>query len=420
MKSKLVQLTLLLFCGWTTFAQGTRPQHVTFFGSSVCRGTGAENNHGYAWQFFNSGAIDTTKYRYFNASTGGDNTLKVEKEDRMTLKLFPTNPDFVVIGLSLGNEGILSPKTDDGREMILEQYRSRLLAMADSLASLDMKPIIVNCYSNAYFTEAHYAITNRMNRHINTWKYPSINVLGTVDDFTGKWVKDLESDALHPNTTGHQEMSYAIVPSLFDALTAGKETPSYDWHNSYATLLNAKKEEQPLHLTIDGTMHSFTLSFRFKNSEDGSIAGFESGGTVSQVVKRGDTIGYKNSIGTLTQDLNGWTQVVLSHSYANQKTTLYINGRPAGSVSEKLSPTRIFFGGTSPRIDLKDLMLHRAALNSSEIRDIYQKKFIQSSLEFYNPLTQPIAGNTVGNFAQSLSELNKANPVILTHQAVGF
>lgn len=419
MKKHCIFLTLLLG-SLTTFGQATQPLHVTFFGSSVCWGSGAENNHGYAWQFFHSGAVDTTRFKYFNASTGGDNTLKVEREDRITRKLLPTNPDFVVIGLSLGNEGILTPKTDDGREQILEQYRSRLLAMADSLAGMGMKPVIVNCYSNAYFNEAHFAITNRMNWHINTWQYPSINVLGTVDDFTGKWVKNLESDALHPNTNGHSEMSYAIVPTLFAALKAGKKTPTYDWHNSYTTILNQKQVANPLELMVDGTLHSFTLSFRFKEAEDGSIAGILAGTNSQLISKKGSLIQYKNLSGTYTPDTKGWTQVVLSHSYANQKTMLYLNGALVGSVSEQLAPTRMYFGGTSPRIDMKDLALHRAAFNQSEVTDWFNKKFIQSSLEYYNPLTQPMTTKTAGNLAQSLSTAVVNSAVEVKHTKIGF
>ena len=128
MKKIILQIVLIVSISSSAFSQDGSV-NVTFFGSSVCRGAGAENNQGYAWQIFNSGAIDTIKYKYFNASTGGDNTIKVEKEDRVTKKLFPTNPNIVVMGLSLGNEGIRGPVDDNGRERILEQYRSRLLAL---------------------------------------------------------------------------------------------------------------------------------------------------------------------------------------------------------------------------------------------------------------------------------------------------
>ena len=171
---------------FTAFAQHNSSIHITFFGSSVCRRAGAEDYHGYGWQFFNGGAIDTLHYKYFNASTGGDNTIKVEREDRISKKLLPTDPDIVVIGLSLANEGIMNARNDNEREQIVEQFRSRLLAMADSFGSMGIKPVIVNCYAQSFFTGSHYDCTKKMNRTINTWKYPSINVLGTIDDIRGE------------------------------------------------------------------------------------------------------------------------------------------------------------------------------------------------------------------------------------------
>ena len=161
MKRFLIQIFVFAFIGCTALAQDNACINVTFFGSSVCRGAGAEDNHGYGWQLFNNGAIDTVKYKYFNSSTGGDNTIKVEKEDRITNKLYPTEPDIVVIGLSLANEGIRNPQNDNGREQIVEQFRTRLLAMADSLNSMGIRPVIGNCYAHSYFNKAQYDFTKK-------------------------------------------------------------------------------------------------------------------------------------------------------------------------------------------------------------------------------------------------------------------
>jgi len=225
--------------------------------------------------------------------------------------LYPTTPDFVVIGLSLANEGIMTPENDNGRELIVEQFRTRLLALADSLNSQGIKPIIVNCYAQSHFNKSHYDFTKKMNGIINTWKYPSINVLGTIDDLEGKWVEGYLSDPGHPNTSGHKEMSYAIVPSLFDAILMGKKTPVYDWHKSYSTLVNNDQIEHPLSLDVGSTMHSFTISFRFKETADGSIAGFVSNNLNHNIKIIGNTIHYKGLFKTYPEQLKSWTHVVL-------------------------------------------------------------------------------------------------------------
>lgn len=413
------QLILLIFSCASIYGQN-EPIHVTFFGSSVCRGAGALGDHGYSWQFFNNGAIDTLKYKYFNASTGGDNTIKVEKEQRIKNKLLPTNPDIVIIGLSLGNEGISSAKDDNGREQILEQFRSRLLTMADSLNQINIEPVIVNCYANSRFNESQYQATKAMNSIINTWDYPSINVLGAIDNLEGKWAEGYENDPLHPNTAGHEEMSYTIVPSLFDAILLGKKTPKYDWNRSYTTLLNENKTEQPVFTDIEHTMHSFTMSFRIKKAEEGSVAGFVSNNQTHLINIANDSLYYKKLAVSYLKNQNNWTHVLISHSYANQKTMFFINGELIGSIKEQFSPERIFFGGTSALTELKDITLHRSSLNASEALDLFNKKFIQSSLEFYNSLTKPIEENNLKNYAQSTSVFEINNQVLLKHQKVLF
>lgn len=418
-------ISIIFFLCVLSAAQAQK--HVTFFGSSVCYGASAENHQGYGWQLFHSGAIDTLKFKYFNASTGGDNTLKVEKMDRMTQKLYPTNPNYVVIGLSLGNEGIRTPQDDNGREQILEQYRSRLLAMADSFNNQGIKPIIVNCYAHSLFTREHYGYTKRMNRIINTWRYPSVNVLGTIDDLTGKWIEGYIADPWHPNTEGHKEMSYAFVPSLFEALETGKKTPVYDWNKSYHTIINKNKIDNPLTFDVQNIMHSFTLSFRFQETEEGSIAGFISDNTKHKIIIEGNSIQYKNIKTNYPKHLTkfpnhgkSWISVVLSHSYAMQKTMLFVNGELAGTIEEQVVPTQIYFGGTAAKTQLKDLTIHRSALNESEALALFNKKFIQSSLEIYCPLTHEIENNEIQNIAQSLSALKVNKGIELEFKEVNL
>lgn len=420
MKIKNVFILLLVIFSWFAFGQVNQKNNLTFFGSSVCNGSNAESKHGYAWRFFYNNIIDTTKYRYYNVSTGGDNTIKIEKFDRLTNKLYPTNPDFVVIGLSLSNEGIRNKIDNNSREQILEQFRSRLLALADSLNIQGIRPVIVNCYAHSDFTKDEYRFTKKMNRIINTWKYPSINVLGTIDDWEGRWVEGYVSNAGHPNTLGHQEMSYAIVPSLFDAMQKLKKTPSYDWNQSYCTLKNDEQYEKPLSLEIKNTVHSFTLSFRFKKTDNGSIAGFTSKDLKHEITINNKKLYYKNLSIILPDSLNNWTHIVLSHSYANQKTMFIVNGKLIGIVNEQIVPSDIHFGGSASFAELKDLTFHRSCLNLDEAVDLYNKKFIQSSLEFYNPMTKPIKNDKVENYAQSLSELIINKSVVIQSTQIQF
>ncbi|WP_439129063.1 SGNH/GDSL hydrolase family protein [Polaribacter sp.] len=418
---KINRLSILVSCiffSFYSFTQNKSKVNLTFFGSSVCKGYGAKNDQGYAWMFYNSNVIDTLKYKYYNVSTNGDNTIKLEKFDRLSKKLYPTKPKIVVIGLSLGNEGLRKQVDQNGREQVLEQFRSRLLRLSDSLYNQGIKPVIVNCYAHSLFDENHYRITKRMNEIINTWKYPSINVLGAIDNYEGKWVDGFVNDPWHPNNLGHKEMSYTIVPSLFDALLAGKKTPIYDYNPSYITLKNKKSEQAPLLLDLkNNTVHSFTLSFRFKKMEDGSIAGFVQGNKQNSISIKGFNLKYKTISVLFDRYKDKWNHLVLSHSFANKKSILYLNGVNIGEVEERLSPSKFYFGGTSKSIELKDLSFHRSSINKDEVINLFNKKIIQSSLDFFASLTKLTQDKKISNEAQSLLVLNieKSQELILNN-----
>ena len=78
------------------------------------------------------------------------------------------------------------------------------------------------------------------------------------------------------------------------------------------------------------------------------------------------------------------------------------------------------FGGTSKMTELKDLTIHRSCLNTDEALDLFNKKFIQSSLEFYNPMTKTVMGDRLRNKAQSLSELTINKKVQVNLNLVKF
>jgi hypothetical protein len=163
-------------------------------------------------------------------------------------------------------------------------------------------------------------------------------------------------DGGHPNDKGHEEMSYTIVPTLFDAIQMGKKIPTYDYNQSYATLTNSKGIESPLSFQVDKTIHSFTLSFRFKKAENGSIAGFASKASKHTINVENNKLVYKDLSVTL-QDTSKWTHVALAHSYVNKQSMLIVDSKLIGKVNEQLSPTKTYFGGTSKLVNLKDLFI---------------------------------------------------------------
>ncbi len=276
-RARFVCGALALVTAFTALhAQQAVPQsrRIAIFGSSVASGTGDDTGkEGYAGKL--RAMLSPRGWEVLNQSRGGDSTLTaaprfdpVGDPQPNTKYLLPVNPAYVVIGLSLGNEGIKNESTTEGRDRIFQQFQTGIRGFVDRSRANRIVPIVANCYARADFTEVEYAYTRRMNLLINSWDVPSINFLGAVDDGSGKWVKGFVHDALHPNLAGHNEMVMTIVPSLFEALEKGKPRPVKSSTTAFARVTNGGA---PLAFTPAEPMHPFAVALSVRAQGEGPV-----------------------------------------------------------------------------------------------------------------------------------------------------
>lgn len=346
-------------------------------------------------------------------SVPGDTTERVLA--RMDQDVFGV-ADYAIIGLSLENEGI---RGRDPRA-IFKQYATNLRKIVKRCRNHGVVPIVGLCYPCNSYDQTHYEFIEKMNLLINKWNVPSVNFLGAADDGAGHWADGYSIDADHPNNDGYEEMFYAIVPTLFDALQAGKPRPRKAVRSEFVTI-KASDGNTPLSFMPTDTMHSFTVAFRIRTPYAGTVAVITAlpaasfieiieGGQVRYVSSAGDEIQTDKRVST-----KKWHDIVLSHRHAQGQTTLYLDGRSAGRVSEKLVPQRFVLGGpghqgkgSAPgQADYQEWMVYRSALNDAEAKAIHRRRLQQASLEVFAPLSETTiaAGAAIQNQAQSLSQI---------------
>lgn len=379
---------------------------ISFMGSSVCYGTGATNDYGYAYIYTdllkqrkqeNIGKDWTTS----NISIGGNTTQMVL--DRWERDLLRDCGRYVFYGLSLGNERNNGTQTDQAAKNY-EKGMKQLIRQADSVGIV---PVMASNYANGGFNESDYEILKNLNLTIQQWEVPSVNMLGAVDDGAGRWVKAIESDGAHPNSDGHREMSYAIVPSLFDALDAGKTIPQRQESTAYA--LGKASATQHIEFVPENIVHPFTLSFEVKASSAGTLASFETeNGTGNIKIDENGNIVYESpSDGQITSTTSAndeWLCISLTHYYAWGMTQLYVNCVKCGELSEKLVATKFALGGSNApdKADYRQLFFWRSGMNDKEIAAVAEGKMLRSSLEIYAPLSNE---SPLLNLAQSTNTL---------------
>lgn len=405
--------------------QGARDYALAIMGSSVPRGEGAVAGKGYAdllsqWLAKNA----ENPWGSVNISIGGNNTNDVL--NRWDSDLLTQCARYVYYGLSLGNEGI-----HERGESAFNSYRDNMQLLISKAREVGRIPVIGNNYPRADFNATDYAYVKKLNLLIHQWDVPSVNLLGSIDDGSGRWASAYQADNAHPNTAGHAEMFYAFVPSLFDALAQDKPQPIRS-ENVSITLEKDDKTRRIMWVP-ENIVHSFTLSFSFKTSSEGIIASFISKdkSIAGLKINSDGKLVYeaKSALNRLTSSASlndgNWHHVSLTHYYALGKTLLYVDGAliKATTYGEKLEPVCFYLNDleeAAQTIDFSQLFFHRSGMTLDEIQALHDGKMLKSSLEIYAPLDGNGATekDILQNLAQSLNTLSIESQEVISIEEV--
>lgn len=387
---------------------------ISVFGSSVANGEGAPGKKGYALQFNdeltrrNALGYSPFPFHISGISIGGHTTgaLLARYDD-----LLNDFGRFAVIGLSMGNEGI-HESTD--KEKTFSQFRDNMLRLIERIKADGKIPVVVNNYTRADYTPQDYEAIRRINLLIHGWDVASVNSLGAIDDGHGRWSKGYLNDPGHPNGAGHREFALAFVPSLFDALAAGKPQPERITGASMK-LGNGRTA----HFVPESQVHPFTTSVGIKGSKPGRIITLSHAdgearveinpdGTVSYITPQGQSI---TSAQPVMADGRFHT-LTLTHYHARGCTMLYADSTLCGSVAERLVPKEFTFGDArrkSAAHTFSEITFWRSGMNADEIAAHLSGDMLKSSLELYSPMHTDRQGR-VANLAQSLNTLEIYKP----------
>lgn len=366
----------------------TSDEKITFFGSSVCNGQGAEEvsgvKHGYAWQYgqllqARHEADETlTNWEYSNTSINGNNTTNLLA--RIKGHCFGDCGKYVVIGLGLGNEG-LHEATD--KHAVYDQWKTNMGKLIADMQEEGKVVVATNNYPRGDYNATDFSFVKRMNLEMHEWDIPTVNFLGALDNChgNGRWAEgyQVEGDIYHPTMAGHTEFMHTFVPSLFEALKAGKAKPERQTGEGVEL-----HEQDSIILTPEDTVHSFTIAFRVKNL----------GGLKLDVdVREGEV----PAIAAEAEE-ETWKTVVMTHYYAAGWTYIYIDGHLERTKSGKILLSKVTLSGSCR---ISDLHFWRAGMNIEEVAAFREGKMLSSSLELYCPLNDL----DFGNRAQSMNEV---------------
>lgn len=371
---------------------------ISVFGSSVANGQGAPGKRGYAFnygeQLRQRSAAGVSKYPLYTSGVAiGGNTTRhlLDRYDDM----IRDHGLYVLIGLSLGNEGIHGAQDP---EKVFAGFRDNMQTLIARIRADGKIPVVVNNYTRGDYNEQDYSYVKRMNMLIHQWDVPSVNVLGAIDDGHGKWSEGFIDDIAHPNLEGHQEFMYAFPPSLFDALREGKCLPRRATAATTTSRPLTLSNGAALRLYPEGKVHPFTLHIRVKGQNPGQLFQFTSpdnpGARASLTVNADSTVTYRTldykEVPVAERLGEGWHDIELTHYHARGETRVYIDGREVAVYPERISLGETLFGDITDsrtRRDFAEVAFWRSGMNPEEMAALHEGKMLNSSLEIYSPLS---------------------------------
>ena len=379
---------------------------ISVFGSSVANGQGATDYKGYRYLYgqqlirrHQEGRSETPFYTS-NVSIGGNTTVNLLNRYDDLIRDFGR---YVIFGLSLGNEGIHGASD---QQAVYNQWRDNMQTLIKKVRANGKIPMVMNNYTRGDYNESDYSYVKQLNLLIHQWDVPSTNVLGSIDKGNGQWADGYVSDAYHQNTAGHAEFMYAMVPSLFDAIKAGKAQPARNRTKSMT--IPAGKA---IYFEPEETVHPFTVTARIKGTEGQVFCLTQASGTQQAVVRvnADGTVTYTAPTGasvTSTKVINdgNWHHVSLTSYYAQRRTILYVDKVKAGEVAERLARIEtVSMGDEANSREVSELFFWRSGMTPEEISAVCDGRMLKSSLEIYAPLGGDF---DMDNLAQSTNKLH--------------
>ena len=404
------RLYLLLLLALTLTAQAQLDANrISVMGSSVANGVGAKEQKGYASMYNDllaeryASQVSPNPFYTSNISVNGNSSLNLlaRYDDLQRDK-----GKYVIYGISLGNEGIHAARD---YHAIFNQYHDNMLKLIAMARAEGKIPVVMNNYTRTDFTPAEYSYIKELNRLMGYWDVPTVNLLGAIDNGRGQWAPGYGNgfDIYHPNTDGHREFFYAMVPSLFDALASGKPLTM---DRTKQTEGRALKNGTTIMFEPEGTVHSFTLALTAE--ADGLLANiYAADHSLWSIVRQGDkyVLRHDDADVLAVPAPAGLAEIYLSQNYAIKRLTLNVNGHEAETTAA-FAPVSIVIGGhRASDIRVGELMFYRSSMHT--LSPFASDQLFKSSLELYSSLAPDTPFGPLPNAAMSTAAARLAVPV---------
>mmetsp|Transcript_758 Transcript_758/g.1420 ORF Transcript_758/g.1420 Transcript_758/m.1420 type:complete len:327 (-) Transcript_758:228-1208(-) len=187
-------------------------KRVAICGSSVAAGSWAFQDQGWAWILARA-LEERYNHQTVNVAVHGYDTQHLLKDFQRLVA--SQKPDYVVIGLSVANEG-LSWKPMEEWEAVSLSFKNGIRQLLLEIKQIGAQAVLGDVYPNGdYAHEKQLHLLKDAHEFLASQNVPVLSWLGPLDDGHGRWRDGLMNDPAHPNSHGHRKMFEAIDLSIF-------------------------------------------------------------------------------------------------------------------------------------------------------------------------------------------------------------
>ncbi|CEL94262.1 unnamed protein product [Vitrella brassicaformis CCMP3155] len=190
---------------------------IVVIGSSVAYGYNSWKMRGWA-TLLGEHLSKQYGHQLINESESGANVGRtIERFHQVVPK---HKPEVVIVGLSLGNEGLAHCPAHQ-RHAAKQRFESGIQHLIQLIKDINARPVLGGVYPNGDYTKDHYTLLKQTEAKMKGWGVPVLDFLTNLEakGGTGKWLDGVSFDPAHPNSKGHRLMFESIDLSLFHTET---------------------------------------------------------------------------------------------------------------------------------------------------------------------------------------------------------
>lgn len=399
---------------------------VLLWGSSTMDSQGASTD-ALGWKGLMNSYYNGWGYTFRSRGVGGNTSQQAL--DRFDFDIATSKARFVIIGVTIGNEGFHDAVDDAGRETAYRTIKSNTLKMVNKIKDHGKIPIIVTQFPTQRYNAIHMQYARQINHELEAMGLYVLDFMNSVLDQASvdSWpITTASYDISHLNDTGQKAFAKSI-PYIWEQLRFQPAGYLESQRGYIHTGNNVTDVPMSFSLYKGTAIESFTVSMMFKLNEapggatslmslgtnggerifvnaDGSISLFRTpvgsstsigaAGTIAVGKWYRLTMSWNKIDGKLDIDLNGTSLYSATETGLTAFGTLNIGGRPGATFYLK-------------NANIKDVIVYRTKKQAHQIRQLHDGIISQSALELYAPMNDKITagGTSLINMAMTPNNL---------------